>query len=555
MQRLQIFVCKSSGALNLGLLRSPEHLADLAPGCEQEAALLTPPLPSSQAYRELELWRRRLQGPLGRLRWRFLDRRVHRPRVQPPERDAPDAGLLMRIKEVLAGRIVAEHRLHRVLRSEGYWPSQIGRALDTGVFKGEIIQMPGFAPAPWGEQICSRCGGSEARALPCRHCGSLDCLLCQSCSSLGEHRSCSTLLAVPGPGCVARPEPVELALEFELTPAQKEASLELLDFWEKRQGRALVWAACGAGKTEVAFALIQRALEEGHEVLFAIPRQDIVREVVQRLRTAFPGTELAAHFGGQPWLASGRLVAATTHQVLRFYRRFGLVVLDEVDAFPYQGSEMLRYGLERALAPNGQLVEMTATPAGRRPPRVITIPARHHGFPLPEPEIVLEKLPPWVELKPGNLPVSILEALGSTAHRWLVFAPTIAACETIQRVLAAVLQRPVVHCHSKLENRSAVVEDFRCGRLDVLVTTTVLERGVNFPGIGVMVLYADHSVFSASALVQIAGRVGRSAETPTGPVLFFAARPAAALREAAAMIAELNKQARERGLLSSAGLS
>jgi competence protein ComFA len=100
-----------------------------------------------------------------------------------------------------------------------------------------------------------------------------------------------------------------------------------------------------------------------------------------------------------------------------------------------------------------------------------------------------------------------------------------------------------------------VVEDFRCGRLDVLVTTTVLERGVNFPGIGVMVLYADHSVFSASALVQIAGRVGRSAETPTGPVLFFAARPAAALREAAAMIAELNKQARERGLLSSAGLS
>ena len=276
MQRLQIFVCKSSGALNLGLLRSPEHLADLAPGCEQEAALLTPPLPSSQAYRELELWRRRLQGPLGRLRWRFLDRRVHRPRVQPPERDAPDAGLLMRIKEVLAGRIVAEHRLHRVLRSEGYWPSQIGRALDTGVFKGEIIQMPGFAPAPWGEQICSRCGGSEARALPCRHCGSLDCLLCQAVS----------LEAAPAVLCwlfqkrCRRPEPVELALTDSRQPRRRRPSN--FDFGKAQGGLGL--GSLG-GRANRVNSLIAGA--EGL-ALFAIPRQDIVREVVQRLRTAFP---------------------------------------------------------------------------------------------------------------------------------------------------------------------------------------------------------------------------------------------------------------------------
>ena len=123
----------------------------------------------------------------------------------------------------------------------------------------------------------------------------------------------------------------------------------------------MVWAACGAGKTEVTFPLIRQALQEGGDVLFAIPRQDIVREMIERLRSAFPGIEVAGHYGGQPWFAPGQLVVATTHQVLHFYRRFSLAVLDEVDAFPYQGNEMLRFALERSLLPDGRLVEMTAT--------------------------------------------------------------------------------------------------------------------------------------------------------------------------------------------------
>jgi len=87
------------------------------------------------------------------------------------------------------------------------------------------------------------------------------------------------------------------------------------------------------------------------------------------------------------------------------------------------------------------------------------------------------------------------------------------------------------------------------------VTTTVLERGVNFPGIGVMVLYADHPLFSASTLVQMAGRVGRTAQAPTGPVIFVASKLSPALREARELIGELNRQARERGLLKNAEVS
>jgi len=555
VQKFQIFAYKSAQGLSLGLVRHPQHLNALGLEVGREPVLLTPPLSSSQAYQQLELWRRRLRGARGLLRWHLLRRQAFPPLPPATGQGQPVFELVDRIRAVLTGRIISEQRLLGQLRAEGFWPGQISAALDAGVFQGRIGQFPGFTFGPWGEYTCSRCGSQRAKAAPCARCGSMECLLCLECSSLGEHRSCSTLLAVPGPGVQGQAQVPALVLDYQLTKAQGQAARELVEFWERREGRALVWAACGAGKTEVAFALIQRALAEGEEVLFAIPRQDIVREIVQRLRRAFPGLEIAAHYGGQPWLAPGRLVVATTHQVLHFFQRFGLAILDEADAFPYQGSAMLRYGLERALAPRGQLVEMTATPRGPRPRRVITIPARHHGFPLPEPEIIVDKLPTPEELFSAGLPWSAVGPLQDPLWRWLVFAPTIAACEVIYKVLAQRQSRPVGLCHSRLEGRLGAVEEFRQGRLDLLVTTTVLERGVNFPGIGVMVLYADHPLFSASTLVQMAGRVGRTAQAPTGPVIFVASKLSPALREARELIGELNRQARERGLLKNAEVS
>ncbi len=176
--------------------------------------------------------------------------------------------------------------------------------------------------------------------------------------------------------------------------------------------------------------LLERALNEGAQVLFAIPpRRDIVREMAERLRSAFPAVTVAAHYGGQPprLAPPGNLVVATTHQVLGFYRRFQLAVLDEVDAFPYQGSEMLRFGLHRALAEQGRLVEMTATPpSGRRNyARIITIPpARYHGHPpLPEPRLLAHPLPPhWDQLQAEHIPPFVVQLLQAAAP-WLVFAP------------------------------------------------------------------------------------------------------------------------------------
>ncbi len=75
--------------------------------------------------------------------------------------------------------------------------------------------------------------------------------------------------------------------------------------------------------------------------------------------------------------------------------------------------------------------------------------------------------------------------------------------------------------HAEDSKREEKVELFRRKEIDILFTTTILERGVTFPAIDVAVLHAGHDVFDEAALVQIAGRAGRSPQDPTGEVLFF----------------------------------
>lgn len=64
----------------------------------------------------------------------------------------------------------------------------------------------------------------------------------------------------------------------------------------------------------------------------------------------------------------------------------------------------------------------------------------------------------------------------------------------------------------------------RDGDFQYLVTTTILERGVTFAGLNVLVLGADDELFNSASLVQIAGRVGRSTQCPDGDVVFLCSR-------------------------------
>lgn len=548
MHKLQVFVDYAAPEPRLGLIRNPLYLNQILHH-PQQIRLLTAPLPSTEAFIQLHLWQSRFRGKL-RFFWKKIPQ-FESAKVLPlqPVQDQLSE-VLDPILALLQGRILSESLILKIMRQQGYWPSLVSAALDFGAYHGVINQYPGFQSGPWHRLICTRCQSEQIALRPCLNCGSQECTYCLNCESLGGNRGCSIYFTTVSEIFLPLPRETTLNLDFTLTQAQHEASLELLHFWKTDQAKALVWAACGAGKTEVTFALIQQALSEGHKVLFAIPRTDIVREMAKRLEDAFPNTEIAPHYAGQPLIVDGQLVVATTHQVIHFYQRFPLVILDEVDAFPYDGNELLRFALIRSLSTGGKMVEMTATPKNlKNYDQVVTIPARYHGYPLPEPRLVVEALPPWEELTTELLPEILSEKLLNQNQNWLIFAPTILACTKIAEVLAVIYPGQVGLCHSQDPQRVRTIERFRQGELRIVVTTSVLERGVNFPGVHVFVVYGEHGVFSTSALVQIAGRVGRSEKWPRGEVIFLASRKTVNITKSLELISQLNQEAASRGLL------
>ncbi len=88
------------------------------------------------------------------------------------------------------------------------------------------------------------------------------------------------------------------------------------------------------------------------------------------------------------------------------------------------------------------------------------------------------------------------------------------------------------------------MQAFRNRETAIILTTTILERGVTFPSVDVAILDAAHDVFDEAALVQIAGRAGRSPADPTGEVVFFHEGRSDAMDKAVRAIQDMNRRAK-----------
>ncbi|MGT2875325.1 helicase-related protein, partial [Streptococcus gallolyticus subsp. gallolyticus] len=125
----------------------------------------------------------------------------------------------------------------------------------------------------------------------------------------------------------------------------------------------------------------------------------------------------------------------------------------------------------------------------------------------------------------------------------LIFFPNIEQGEAFTQILQTYFpEEQIAFVSSKTENRLEIVEKFRKQELSILVTTTILERGVTFPCVDVFVVLANHRLYTKSALVQISGRVGRAAERPTGELLFLHDGSTKEMRKAIAEIKAMNKK-------------
>ncbi|MCL6589540.1 MAG: DEAD/DEAH box helicase family protein [Firmicutes bacterium] len=499
----------------------------------------------------------------------LLNAYLQAPRFQMDRHDISSLRLsefdLPELESILWGRSLLLSEIPSLIKSRGLnLPWDPENWLQALYFQGKIQRTAAVSIDELGFPFCRRCGGAQDIVkLDCIFCGSRGCWTCTQCQAMGPAKSCAPLYFSEYPAGILAPAGIQPRLKFELTPPQQRASDTLAGFLATGQTQFLVWAVCGGGKTEVSFRGVAQVLGQGGRVLFAIPRKDIVIELLPRFQEAFPNIETAALYGG----GAGRftdapLVIATTHQCLRFYHSFDLVVLDEADAFPYQGSAMLHYVVGKALKPSGHLVIMTATPdealikkaqSGKIP--YISIPARPHRKPLTVPEIVKMDLKldgrgdgAW---KPPEYVADFIVKAKERGRKVLIFLPTIKLIDKIGPVLIRALAVKGVWgavTHSRAKARDQAKEALVAGRIDFLVTSTILERGITIRDLDVLVLNADYeTIFDCRTLIQIAGRAGRLGEPAR--VLFIGKVKSKAMKEACELIAAMNREGLELGYL------
>jgi len=409
------------------------------------------------------------------------------------------------------------------------------------------------------EYHCTRCGNGDPlffARFSCSRCQTI-CTYCRRCIMMGRTSECTPLFYWKGPSAERGGMQVRFVWKGVLSDGQRTASEAVLHAIEHKE-ECLIWAVCGAGKTEMLFAGIYASLAKGERVCIATPRTDVVLELEPRLRQVFTNIPIAALYGGSSDRhTQAPLTIATTHQLLRYFHAFDTVIIDEVDAFPYSADASLQYAVENAKKAAAAIIYVTATPnrrwkkearAGTR--KAVIIPVRYHRRPLPIPSFS------WCgnwkgKLKRHVLPKNIMHWIqqhAAVGRPILLFVPHIRQVEPVAAILKQ-LDNRIEGVHAEDPLRKEKIRLFRTGDIPLLVTTTILERGVTITDVQVAVLGAEENVFTESALVQIAGRVGRNAAYPKGDVIYFHYGKTEEMAAARRHIETMNKEAERKGWL------
>lgn len=307
----------------------------------------------------------------------------------------------------------------------------------------------------------------------------------------------------------------EYTLDYPLTSLQKNVAERCAKMIFEQD--VLIEAICGAGKTELVFPTIAKMLSLKKRVCFAISRRQVVLELQQRLAKTFTKAKVVKVCQGFTDDLFGDIVVCTTHQCYRYHQYFDCLILDESDAFPYKGNVVLA-GIVRTSC-KGHIVYLTATLDDYLKKRIkersivhLQLNARPHGHDLPVPRkkvglqfMLFYHLLRWIEM-----------------HRekpLLVFVPTIKMSQYLYYFL-----RLFYHCdhvNSKTRDLDTKISAFRNKKNNLLIATTILERGVTIENVNVCIFMANHPVFDEASLVQMSGRVGRTFKYPHGDCLFL----------------------------------
>lgn len=411
----------------------------------------------------------------------------------------------------------------------------------------QIEQRPAFLRVKH-RLICQRC----QQVVPPQTCLPDGRHYCAQCLLFGRLVEGDLLYTIPEDHLFKAGIP-KLTWEGQLTPYQEQAAQAVVEVIQA-QKRHVLTAVTGAGKTEMLFQGILVALQKGQRVCLAAPRVAVCLELYPRLQAAFATTSIMLMHGEQtePYRYT-QLVICTTHQLLKFYHAFDTVIVDEVDAFPFVDNPVLATAVEQACKPQCALLYLTATPTpaikraiAAKQMTVSELPLRFHGYLLPEPQCHVTFN--WrVQLKKGRLPKRLERDCQTClkTQQVLLFIPQVRLLKPVANRLSILLPAVRIETvHANDPDQIKKIAAFRAQQIQLMVTTTILERGVTFKNVAVLVLGAEHLVFNESVLVQIAGRAGRHKDYAHNPVHFYYQDYTRAIKGACRQIKAQNQRGR-----------
>ncbi len=317
-------------------------------------------------------------------------------------------------------------------------------------------------------------------------------------------------------------------LPYSLTKAQQNAIVEILhDMSSSHRMIRLLQGDVGSGKTVVALLALAAAVESGFQGALMVPTEILARQHMSGLSKLIEGTglRLAILTGREKGKARDEILAALeageidiligTHALFQdgvSFRDLGLVVIDEQHRFGVHQRLALQ-----AKSTNTDLLVMTATPIPR------TLALTVYG------DMDVSKL---TEKPAGRLPIDTrvlpttrLDEVVAGLHRSLAsgaraywVCPLVEESEFVDlanaekrfEALNAEFPKKVGLIHGRLKGaeKDEVMAKFKSGVLSILVSTTVIEVGVDVPEASIMII-ENAERFGLAQLHQLRGRVGR----------------------------------------------
>lgn len=321
------------------------------------------------------------------------------------------------------------------------------------------------------------------------------------------------------------------SLPFELTKAQKRVVNEICsDLRQSLHMHRLLQGDVGSGKTIVAAIALFATANAGFQGALMVPTEILAEQHMESLAQLFEATDVkVALLTGSTKtaerrvlleeLATGALdIVVGTHALIQKdveFANLGLVITDEQHRFGVNQRRILR---EKGAHPD--VLFMTATPI----PRTLAITAYGEMDvsiidELPAGRIPIETT--WTRPKNFELTLEFIEGQLKKGSQAYVICPLIEESESLDVKNATDIyeklcayyapkgfQVGLLHGKMKPAEKEAIMEAFKNNELQVLVSTTVIEVGVNVPNATTMVIY-DADRFGLSQLHQLRGRVGR----------------------------------------------